>query len=232
MLIVKSSSIKNAWRESVLNLFNSNDILGKEVFKEDVALIQIEKAQEVHTGFARVSHTNISPKEYYDTLFPMTKDEIDAINEYIVSGRRENEIAHNWTKLYRKRLFEDEDQINHVIEYLKKDPRGKRGQITIWKNQDDINAEIAPCLQLLWFQIENNNLIMHVHMRASDCYGKLLMNINEFHAIQRYIADKLTVDVGDSYIFIDSCHFYIKDKPCIEEVIKILSAERCDCKKS
>ena len=66
----------------------------------------------------------------------------------------------------------------------------------------------------------DGKLDIHVHMRASDCYGKLLMNMNEFAALQRYLAQKLGVAPGKYIQFIDTCHLNTTDREKVELLIE------------
>jgi thymidylate synthase len=52
-------------------------------------------------------------------------------------------------------------------------------------------------------------------MRAVDCFGKLLMNVNEFAALQRYVALRLNKELGGYTHFIDSLHFNMADKEAV-----------------
>ncbi|HEX9804123.1 MAG TPA: thymidylate synthase [Candidatus Dojkabacteria bacterium] len=150
----------------------------------------------------------------------MSKTDIEYINNHLVYGTDEEKVIHDWTKLYRKRLVNDEiNQIEEIINYLKEKPQGKRAQASIWQQDKDLYGDIGPCLQILWFQIVENRLELHVHMRASDAYGKLLMNINEFCALQRFVANELGIDTGKYYQFVDTCHINESD---LEKVSKII----------
>ncbi len=63
-----------------------------------------------------------------------------------------------------------------------------------------------------------NNLHLHVHMRTADCYGKLLMNFNEFISLQRFVAKELLLGPGSYVHFIDSLHFHNDDKKSVTEL--------------
>jgi len=209
MIIVKENSPAKAWRKTLATLIDTKsptDDRSKKLFKDSVFLLEL----------------NNSEKENYDVNFPMTEEEINIINEYLVYGKKENEVIHEWTKKYRSRLFIEDKQIDRIIEYLKKKPYGKKAQASLWKQEEDINAKVAPCLQILWFQANNQKLDLHIHMRACDCYGKLLMNINEFVALQNFVAEQLNMEIGNYYMFVDSLHFNLKDKSEIEKVNTLL----------
>ena len=186
---------------------NGRAIENDEIFRDESFAIEVEDTTQ----------------DLFDDRFGMPKDQVDIINHYLLTSEKEDQVTHDWTKIYRKRLFEsDPNQIQNVIEYLQEKPSGKRAQASIWKQEIDLRGPIAPCLQLLWFQIVDGKLDIHVHMRASDCYGKLLMNMNEFAALQRHVAKKLSVGPGKYIHFIDTCHFNTSDQETIKEVVKVL----------
>jgi len=207
MIYVKENNIANAWKKSF-----------KELFEKGIELSQSEFYRFSH---AVIEITNPTSEDIYDEHFPMSLENIKIINNYLLTGENENTVIHDWTKIYRKRLFaEDYNQIKNIIEYLKKKPDGKRAQASIWNQEIDLYGKIGPCLQVIWLQIIDGKLEMHVHMRATDCYGKLLMNMNEFIALQNFIAKEVGVQSGLYVQFIDSLHFNLSDKKIVEELVE------------
>lgn len=196
---IKAKNIVEGWFESLKNIYENGKVLDSEIARDSVLVLEIEDISG-------------DKENSYSDKFPMTYEEILYINQFLIDGTNEDKVIHEWTKLYRKRLVtESYNQIQEVINYLKNKPTGKRAQATVWDQKQDLYGDIGPCLQTLWFQVIDNKLDIHVHMRASDAYGKLLMNINEFAALQRYIADKLNIDYGKYYQFVDTCHINSKD---------------------
>jgi len=62
----------------------------------------------------------------------MSKEDVDVINDYLVSGKNEDKVVHDWTKLYHQRLFgEDYNQIEEIIRYLTLKPMGMRAQASV-----------------------------------------------------------------------------------------------------
>ena len=206
MITIKASTPERAWRKSFLKLI------------EHGYPVEFNKFYLNETAAIEISNINIGLTSEF---FPMDKDEIQNICKYLLTGL--GTINHDWTKLYRKRLFEEEDHIINIIDTLKSWPDCPRAQIALWKNTDLDRNKIAPCLQLLWFKIVDTKLHLHVHMRTSDCYGKLLMNFNEFICIQKYVADSLKIEYGPYTHFIDSLHFHEKDKKEIKKLEKIIN---------
>jgi len=206
MIIIKTKTLAESWRLSFKELYlHGEESKEKNFYRYSPAIIEIEDIN----------------KDLYDNKFPMSKADIKIINDYLVTGKNENLVTHEWTKLYRKRLFSPKlNQIENIIEYLKKKSTGKRAQACVWNQAVDLYGNIGPCLQLIWVQVIKGHLEMHTHMRASDCYGKLLMNLNEFTALQRYITQRLNLKTGHYIQFIDSLHFNLDDKKNIDKIIK------------
>lgn len=206
MLHITAVTIAEAWRKACTVLYRKGSVFEKgHIFRDAALTIEVG---DVYSDF-------------FDDRFPMKKKEVEIISNYLCTGENEEQVIHDWTKVYRKRLFDGEvNQIKKITGYLSKNPHGKRAQASIWDSAIDFTGVIAPCLQVLWFQVINEQLDLHVHMRASDCYGKLLMNMHEFIALQKDIAEKLGRKAGTYTQFIDTCHFNFQDKEKIEKFIR------------
>lgn len=197
MINIKAPTANHAWQEALSRLVKDGHGTGNQkYFRDEVALIEITQ-----------------PKlEPADPSFPMAQSDLDVINDYIVSGRNENAVVHEWTKIYHHRIFDEPNsQIKYLITTLNADdPRGE-SQISIWDKTIDQSSAIHPCTQIIWARVKHGKLELHVHANSSDAYKKLLMNLLEFIAVQKYIAEAVGLPVGSYYHFIDSCHIYMKD---------------------
>lgn len=209
MLCIKENNAVAAWKTAFLQLYEyGSPLLFNGFFRNECAAIEISD----------VNGEAITP------LFPMDYQTIEKISTYLVDGTGESE--HEWSRLYRKRLFEEHNNIEQLIELLTGWPDCPRAQVTTWKNNTDLEkASIAPCLQMLWFKILDSSLTLHVHMRTSDCYGKLLLNFNEFIAIQKYVAGRLSLKCGPYVQFVDSLHFHEKNKDKVIEAYSSIHSE-------
>jgi len=205
MIFVSEKTTSIAWTKCFINLFDYGiEMPENGFFRSSAAAIEIEDIEN----------------DLYNELFPMSFNEIKNTSNYLLYG--EGIINHDWTRIYQERLFEG-DKIEIIIELLKKWPDCPRAQISIWNNQEDIKKEnLAPCLQLLWFKIIRSQLVLHVHMRTCDCYGKVLLNMNEFVSLQKFVSKKLNLGNGNYIHFIDSLHFHKKDEINIIDLCKKL----------
>jgi thymidylate synthase len=143
-------------------------------------------------------------------------------NNFIINGGDQGRVLDEHA-MYHKRLFGEEifnNQIEFIINTLRRNKFAKRAQANLWFDQIDQIAGFTPCLQIIWARIMNGKLELHAHMRANDGYKKALMNMNIFTEIQRHIAKELGVKPGRYVQFVDSYHFYAVDKEKIEDLYK------------
>ena len=204
MIYITADTPNEAWRSTFTALYdNGAETSNNKYFRDEVVLIEIDNPA-------------VEPA---DIRFPMRQSDLDTINKFIYTGENEDEVVHDWTKLYYHRAF---DEPNSQIEFLinSLDPARPAGeaQISMWDKNIDQGQKVSPCTQIIWARIKHGKLELHVHAHSSDAYKKLLMNILEFISLQYYIAKRVGVPVGKYYHFLDSGHLHNKDMDSIESL--------------
>lgn len=129
----------------------------------------------------------------------------DGILDFMV-GAAENV----WEYTYHQRLVKD-DQIDFVINELKRNPYSRRAVIDIRDNEVDQHNDHPACLQHIQFMIRDNKLDMYVTMRSNDAFEATFMNAVGFISLQKKIAQELGVEVGKYEHRANSFHVYEKD---------------------
>ena len=119
---------------------------------------------------------------------------------------------------YHERLFSYRlpngavvNQVEKVIEKLKKAPYTRRAQAITWQPWKDLETEHPPCLQRMWFRVIDDKLVLHVHMRSNDALKAAYMSMYAFTELQKYIAERLSIEVGYYMHIADSYHVYERD---------------------
>lgn len=201
MIIVRENDVNKAWKSTLKKIYvdgyNPQD---SRFYKMDTVAIEIENPKVIKP----------------DTLFPIKKEDIDIINNYIVTGKDEEKVCHEWTKLYYHRLFDEPNsQIKYMIDRIKKD---RVGIACNWLKEDQ-NSEIKPCMLSITASNENGRLNFQLHSRACNVYDKLLMNLQEFITLQKFIAEKLDLKLGRFTMFIDYAQISKKDIIEVEKII-------------
>lgn len=202
IFIKEKESINKVWRKTLNELYKTGFIPSDNRFARMESLaIEIE-------------HPILEKK---DNKFPITQEDIDIINKFIISGESEELVCHEWTKLYYHRLF---DEPNSQIEYMKKRIKKNRtGIATTWEKEVDQYGDIKPCMLSIIAMKQNEKLYFQLHARACNVYDKLLMNIQEFVSLQRYLAKELNLEVGRFVFTIDFAQIAVKDIKFVEKII-------------
>lgn len=199
MINIKAKTLSEAWRKSLAALAKTSKTDDPELEKNDILLAEISSP----LGGGR-----------FDNDFPMSQRLMEEYNNFILKGGEKGNVLHEHA-LYHERIFcfppSCRNQIDAVVAKLKSNPFSKRAQISLWNPDIDPESTKVPCIQIIWFRIENKKLVMHVHMRACDAYKKFLMNINICASLMAYIAKLLNVEPGDYVHFVDSFHIYKED---------------------
>lgn len=122
------------------------------------------------------------------------------------------------------------NQIEKIIELLKVDPYSRRAVLNInVPNENVIDTRDEPCTICIDYQIRNNKLQCTVVMRSSDVWFGLRNDIPYFITLQKYVASRLNIGVGDYSMFLMSSHFYDRDFKTIKDVAygDMSSSEEC-----
>ena len=126
-----------------------------------------------------------------------------------------------WEYTYHDRIvnYNGFNQLNFVIDELKRAPDSRRAVIIIRDNKvDPFNADPA-CLQHIQYFIRGKKLHCKVLMRSNDAVEASFMNAFAFVQLQKFIADKLKVKVGSYTHRANSYHCYEKDFKLLAQYI-------------
>lgn len=104
------------------------------------------------------------------------------------------------------------NQIEQIIELLKKDPTSRRAVLNISDPSiNRITTKDMQCTVAIQFLIRNGKLEETVYMRSNDVYFGLPYDYVYFVSIAKYIASKLGVEIGTYTHHATSMHMYNRD---------------------
>lgn len=112
------------------------------------------------------------------------------------------------------------DQMNYVIETLKRDPFSRQAVMSITYPKIDTKTwKDFPCTMFFQFQIRNGKLNMIATMRSNDLYKGCTYDWFNFSAIQCIFASILGVKPGNYYHVANNFHFYDYDEQKIDQIL-------------
>lgn len=153
------------------------------------------------------------PYTYHDRIFnykPMNVEDKPYLNHV------NDELLHSVSEIPGM------DQVEYIIQKLKEAPYSRRAQAITWRPNSDPARDDPPCLQRIWFRVQDGALKMNTHWRSRDLFGAWEANINGMFQIADHVAKALDVTFGEYFDFCDSLHIYGRKKLIFKEVVPLL----------
>lgn len=107
-----------------------------------------------------------------------------------------------------KPTFGYKNQLEYVVETLKKDPNSRRVMINLWDIDNLPEMALTPCCYNLLFNILDGKLHMQLNIRSSDVALGLPFNIFQFQVLHKLIAHECKVEPADMIVMISNLHYY------------------------
>lgn len=141
----------------------------------------------------------------------------------------------NWKYTYHDRMagywvFNDDyyqvNQIQFIIDELKRNPYSRRAVIDIRDNSEDMYSDDPACLQHIQYFIRENKLHSIVLFRSNDACKATFMNAFALIMLQKKIADELGLEMGTYTHRANSFHCYARDYDLLAGYIKRIMNEK------
>ena len=105
--------------------------------------------------------------------------------------------------------WEREHQIDYVVSELKANPHSRRAAISIYDGKEwPSYRKDTPCTFAIHFSIAHGNLNMTVMMRSNDLWFGFCNDQYCFSELQKMIAERLSINIGEYYHFVCDLHLY------------------------
>lgn len=166
---------------------------------------------DLRNGFPMLSTKYINFQHIvHETLWYLKgTNKLDYLHEHNIhiwdAWATDNSIGRTYGVQWRD--FNGVDQVAEVIKTLKTNP-DRRMIITGWNPAELNQMALPPCLTLMQFHVENNNLHMSVYQRSGDfCLG-VPYDIAEMALLQTLIASVCDMTPATLSFFYGNVHMY------------------------
>jgi len=227
------SSLAEAWENSLLALYHFGGDIRTDYDQKDKSGNFIDPPSVDCT--MRMIVMNPFSEPVIHRCFPGGLDALEEYRQEVIDGikdcfvRDQNDPNDKrWEYTYHQRLFNFTvpgligrtfDQIEYIVDDLKRSPISRRAQAVTWKVWEDEGIQDPACLQSVWCRAMpdkdgNYNLNMNVRFRSRDAYEAAFMNcfalVHLMSGIAKRLSDKLGVPVnlGRFVDESDSYHIY------------------------
>jgi len=211
-IFVKGESLPEAYHKSLLALHNEGDILSCNDWNQKQKEVSMTFVAENPLAEPMVSRLYIGG---FHELQQYVMEVLDGILDFKIGD------GTCWEYTYHDRLvnYNGFDQVNFVVDELKRNSDSRRAVALIRDNKIDPFNEHAACLQHLQYFVRDGKLHCKVLMRSNDAAEAAFMNAFAFIMLQKSIAEKLGVGVGSYTHRANSYHVYEKDFALIEQYV-------------
>jgi len=149
--------------------------------------------------------------------------ELEQYRQEMLDGMLDFEIQRgNWVYTYHDRMvnYHGMNQVNFVIEELKRNPSSRRAVILVRDADVDLGSEDPACLQHIQYFIREGKLECKILFRSNDACKATFMNAFALILLQKRIADALGVEMGSYVHRASSFHCYEKDFEMLEGYVR------------
>ncbi len=144
---------------------------------------------------------------------PMVQGQDESMKKWMRENftqiKRVPELNNSWSYGWRLYNFQGKNQIEWVIEKLRKKPESKSATISMLQRAGE--EDYIPCVSLLDFKIRDTQLWLTVTCRSLDFGKKAFYNFTNLSKLSKKVADKLGISKSRLFININSAHIYKKD---------------------
>jgi thymidylate synthase len=109
------------------------------------------------------------------------------------------------------------DQIQQLIEGIKKDPSGRRHILSAWNPAELDQMALPPCHVLSQFDVTDGHLSCQLYQRSCDMFLGVPFNIASYSLLTHIIARECGLKVGDFVWTGGDCHIYNNHIDAVKE---------------
>jgi thymidylate synthase len=109
------------------------------------------------------------------------------------------------------------DQLQNLIDGIKKDPGGRRHIMTAWNPAELDQMALPPCHILSQFDVTDGYLSCQLYQRSCDMFLGVPFNIASYSLLTHIIARECGLKVGDFVWTGGDCHIYSNHVDAVKE---------------
>lgn len=159
------------------------------------------------------------------------RDDIEFLLPYLHRADEFSDDGRTWRGAYGPRIRDwyGTDQVDEVIRILRHDQNSRRAVISLFDpSRDFADTKDVPCNNWLQFTIRDGRLNVAVVMRSNDLmWGFTGINAFEWSVLHEFMANWLSVEVGEQAFFVGSSHIYERHFERAKRILAAFSGTTC-----
>ena len=178
---------------------------------------------EITHGTAEGKVTIWTPNALAPYWKPKAKYEGDLGRVYGVQWRHWQTTETEWQRTATgKELVKNKevDQIQCLIDGIKKDPHGRRHILSAWNPGEIDQMALPPCHVLAQFYVADGKLSCQMYQRSCDMFLGVPFNIASYSLLTHLIAQVCDLDVGEFVHTLGDAHIYLNHVEQVKEQLQ------------
>lgn len=205
MIILEDKTPEELYKKTFLEVYKLPDLEGDPKNYKDTSAVLTLKDYKQDDGVV-----------WNDNGFNSSFD----YTQYIKEGAEQIKLE---VEHYNEEFIQS-GKLESFFKYFSSDEATKKGLINLWDNDHLDPEKPFPCLTYVWFRKMGDTLQMNCHMRANDAYKILIMDLHVGTSLHEYVSNKLGLKKGVYNHFVDTLHFYLRNRHEIESLHKKLTS--------
>lgn len=138
---------------------------------------------------------------------PHSKEHLEAYYLKILTAKQLPDMSYAYG--HRMRAYFGRDQIQDVINKLKREPDSRSAVVSLWDAQRDNISGSSPCLNHLWFRLRQGKLFLTAVIRSNDMFEGWPENAFGLRQLQQLVTQEIgNCQLGELTIVSESAHLY------------------------
>jgi len=192
---VKGETIAVTWLKALKNVIKFGDIKTTDAMK----------IKEICNLSAVI--TNEDPDNFYiPEWLAIDKKKIDKYLPQIIDGEKIPGLHYTYGERLQKHF--KINQVEKIIERLKKDKNAREAIGVLFDPKVDFSAEHRPCIVLIQALRNHNALNFTAFVRSHDIFGGWPLNAFGLRKLQKIISDSTGIRMGSLTLISGSAHIY------------------------
>ena len=194
--MVRAATVKEAWQRSLKLIGTYGNRKLSDYDEEQLELMDLSII---------VREENLDEPSMVGEL-GITKEELDLYEASLLSAEKPDGVQYTYGERFRN--YADIDQLQYLINTLKKKLYSRRAVAVLWNPTIEVHEDEVPCMNLYQAIVQDNRLYMIAYIRANDVYNGFPRNIYGLLKIQDELCKSLNLEKGYVNTVAGSAHVY------------------------
>jgi len=205
---VSAGFVGEAWY-NILKLINKFGIEKKSQYGEN--------QKELICLTSVITKEDPDDPKWFD-YFQFTKEELENYFPQVISDKGVEGMSYTYGT--RLRNHKGIDQVQRMIDVLKKENYSRRAIAFTWNVEEDYNNPKSPCLDLVHALVQEGKLYMTCYIRSNDMFDAWPRNAFALRKLQKMITQEIGLTMGNLIIISNSAHYYARSYNKVAEILE------------